>query len=62
MELPFDWMSRLDELRREQDPKQYEDQRPSLQLPVPSREPPPGWTPPVDDDEEKPSRVIIIDL
>lgn len=60
MQLPCDWMNQLEELRREQDPKRYEEQRPSLQLPVPSAEPPPGWAPSTD--EEKPSRVIIIDL
>ncbi len=61
MQLPYDWMERLEELRREQDPKRHEEQRPSLRLPIPLSEPPPGWVPPADE-EEKPSRVIVIDL
>jgi hypothetical protein len=54
--MPFNWMQ---ELRREQTPQRGEE-RPTLQLPVPSREPPPGWLPP--EVEPEPSRVIIIDM
>jgi len=55
--LPANWMEHLEELRREQNPSLYRE-RPALQLPVP--EPPPGWEPPQEPEED--SRVIIIKL
>jgi len=54
---------RLEELRREQNPQKYNPQRPCLRLPVP--QPPPGWTPqPEQDDEDDESNrgVVVIDL
>jgi hypothetical protein len=52
--LPSNWMDRLEQLRREQNP---EPPRPALQLPVPT-------PPPEEDDTEREEapRVIILDL
>lgn len=60
------WLGRLEQLRREQNPRKYpplRDQRLPLQLPVP--EPPPGWEPPPRSQEEVEDSergVIVIDL
>lgn len=59
MELPSNWFEQLEALRREQKPR-YQEQ-PSLQLPLPPREPPPGWEPDEDPENESP-RVVIIEL
>lgn len=55
---PIFWRERLERLRREQNPRQED--RPVLQLPLP--EPPREAPKPPDDEDETPSRVIIIDL
>ena len=49
----------IDEIRKQQERQRWEEQRPSLHLPV---GPPPGWRPPEQEESEPPKRgVIIID-
>jgi hypothetical protein len=57
------WIDRLDQLRREQNPKRYppsEDRRLPLYLPIP--QPPPDWCPTEEEEPDPEPRVIIIDL
>lgn len=58
--LPPNWRERLEELRREQNPRRYRGEQPTIQLPLP--ESPPGWEPPEPEHEPEPQRVIVIDL
>lgn len=58
--IPLGWRERLDQLRREQDPRYYREDRPALQLPIPEpRERPLESTP---DDVGQDHGVIVIDI
>lgn len=50
MQIPLGWQERLEQLRREQNPSRYNEERPVLHLPIPC--PPPSGQPQRDEDDE----------